>query len=270
MLKIRLQRIGKRGQAYFRVVVTEHTRAPKGKYLELLGSYDPHKNEVSIDAEKVRHWLGQGAKMSGTVNNLLVGRNVIAGKKVRVWKPKPQKKGTESEAQKNQEVEQASVTSQEAENKEEKNAELTTEALKEGVKEEPKVETPKNENSTTMPEGEFALTIEHIEYRNANVGLNDSDFVSLLNVTLILDNNKLDFVPFVTFDLYDNNHRDYKNSNGESVQLDQIQKGNKRTDIAILKSLSLVDINVEKTLRVRIGNYADDSIIKNEEKTFRP
>src|SRR3990167_4356638 len=88
MLKIRLQRIGKVGQAYFRVVVTEHTVKPQGKYLELLGSYDPHKNGVNVDAEKVKHWLSQGAKMSDTVNNLLVGRGVIEGEKVTVWKPK--------------------------------------------------------------------------------------------------------------------------------------------------------------------------------------
>ncbi len=97
MLKIRLQRIGKRGQAYFKVVVTEHTRKPQGKYLELLGSYDPHKNEMHVDAEKVKHWLGQGAKMSETVNNLLVGRGVIEGEKVTVWKPK-KKKGGEATA----------------------------------------------------------------------------------------------------------------------------------------------------------------------------
>lgn len=88
MLKIRLQRIGKRGQAYFRVVVTEHTQKPKGKYLELLGSYDPHKNEINVDAERVKHWLGQGAHMSDTVNNLLVGKGVVEGEKVQVWKPK--------------------------------------------------------------------------------------------------------------------------------------------------------------------------------------
>lgn len=88
MLKIRLQRVGKRGQAYFRVVVTEHTQKPKGKYLELLGSYDPHKNEMNVDAEKIKYWLSKGAHMSDTVNNLLVGKNVIEGEKVQVWKPK--------------------------------------------------------------------------------------------------------------------------------------------------------------------------------------
>lgn len=88
MLKIRLQRIGKRGQAYFKVVVIEHTRRPKGKYLELLGSYDPHKNKVDVDTEKIKHWISQGAHLSETVNNLLVGRGVIEGSKVRAWKPK--------------------------------------------------------------------------------------------------------------------------------------------------------------------------------------
>lgn len=92
MLKIRLQRIGKRGQAYFKVVVTEHTTRPKGKYLELLGSYDPHKNELKVVAERVKYWLEKGAKMSPTANNLLVGKNIIPGEKVQVWKPKKKNK----------------------------------------------------------------------------------------------------------------------------------------------------------------------------------
>lgn len=92
MLKIRLQRIGKRGQAYFRVVVTEHTTRPKGKYLELLGSYDPHKNEIKVKSDRVKHWLSQGAHMSDTVNNLLVDRKIIEGEKVQVWKAKKKDK----------------------------------------------------------------------------------------------------------------------------------------------------------------------------------
>jgi small subunit ribosomal protein S16 len=95
MLKIRLQRIGKKGQAYFRLVVTEHTTKPKGKYLEFLGSYDPHKNELSVKADRIKHWLSVGAKLSETVNNLLVGKGIIEGTKVKVWKPKKKgKQGT--------------------------------------------------------------------------------------------------------------------------------------------------------------------------------
>jgi small subunit ribosomal protein S16 len=91
MLKIRLQRTGKRGQAYFRVVVLEHTTKPKGKYLEFLGSYDPHKNEISVKADRVKYWLSMGAQLSETANNLLVGKGVIEGEKVKVWKPKKKK-----------------------------------------------------------------------------------------------------------------------------------------------------------------------------------
>lgn len=97
MLKIRLQRIGKRGQAHFKVVATEHTTKPQGKYLELLGSYDPHKNKMNVDVEKVKHWISQGAHLSETVNNLLINKGVIEGDKVQVWKPK-KKKGGEAPA----------------------------------------------------------------------------------------------------------------------------------------------------------------------------
>lgn len=162
MLKIRLQRIGKRGQAYFKVIVTEHTRKPKGKYLELLGSYDPHKNEINVDGEKVKHWLSQGAKMSPTVNNLLVGKGVIEGEKVRVWKPK--KKVTVAS-----EVKQASAPNQQIEKKETKAKEKVNpvksaeggaveqqfnrvkkeEAKEEAKIEEPVTEAPKEEPTTT-------------------------------------------------------------------------------------------------------------------------
>ncbi len=92
---IRLQRIGKKGQAYFRLVVTEHTTRPKGKYLELLGSYDPHKNVFEAKTDRVKHWMSKGAKLSPTANNLLVGKKLIEGEKVQVWKAKKK----EAEAQ---------------------------------------------------------------------------------------------------------------------------------------------------------------------------
>lgn len=138
MLKIRLQRIGKRGQAYFKVVVTEHTRKPKGKYLELLGSYDPHKNEMNVDAKKVKHWLSQGAKMSPTVNNLLVGKGVIEGEKVKAWKPKnrgsTERPAADTEIRKNSKAE-----AQKKEVKEQVAEEPATEVQK---KEETKIEEP--------------------------------------------------------------------------------------------------------------------------------
>ncbi len=88
MLKIRLQRIGKKGKAYFRFVLTEHTTKPKGQYLELLGSYDPHTKNKQIKDERVKYWISKGAQCSATVNNLLINFKVIEGQKVQSWKPK--------------------------------------------------------------------------------------------------------------------------------------------------------------------------------------
>ncbi|MEK7507026.1 MAG: 30S ribosomal protein S16 [Patescibacteria group bacterium] len=99
MLKIRLQRIGKRGQAYFRVVVTEHTTKPQGKYLELLGSYDPHKKVLIAESDRIKYWLSQGAQLSATANNLLITKQVIGGEKVKAWKPKKSAKNQETSAE---------------------------------------------------------------------------------------------------------------------------------------------------------------------------
>ena len=88
MLKLRLQRTGKKGQAYFKVIVTEHTKKPQGKYLELLGSYDPHKKNLEVKIDRIKHWMSKGAQLSETLNNLLVGKKLIEGEKVTVWKPK--------------------------------------------------------------------------------------------------------------------------------------------------------------------------------------
>ncbi len=88
MLTMRLQRIGKRGQAYFRIIVTEHTKKPQGEYLELLGSYDPHKKSLLVKKERIEHWMSKGVQLSPTVNNLLVNNKIIVAAKKLSWKPK--------------------------------------------------------------------------------------------------------------------------------------------------------------------------------------
>lgn len=88
MLMIRLQRIGKRGQAYFRVVILEHTSRVKGKYLELLGTYNPHQKEFRVKKDRIEYWISKGAQASPTVNNLMVNYKVWNKPKVQSWKPK--------------------------------------------------------------------------------------------------------------------------------------------------------------------------------------
>src|SRR3989338_3104093 len=96
MLKVRLQRTGKRGQAYFRVVIVEHTKKPKGKFLELLGNYDPHKKEFKVDMERINHWVSNGVQVSPTVNNLLVNYKYWDKPKMQSWKPKKKEKPAEA------------------------------------------------------------------------------------------------------------------------------------------------------------------------------
>ena len=86
MLKIRLQRTGRKHETTFRLVVTDSKNSTKsGKLLEVVGSYDPRRDETTvINAERVKHWISVGAGLSGTVNNLLISKKVIEGKKVNV------------------------------------------------------------------------------------------------------------------------------------------------------------------------------------------
>jgi len=92
MLMVRLQRIGKRGQAYFRVVILEHTSRVKGKYLELLGTYNPHQKEFKVKKDRIEHWISKGAQVSPTVNNLMVNYKVWNKPKMQSWKPKKKAK----------------------------------------------------------------------------------------------------------------------------------------------------------------------------------
>jgi small subunit ribosomal protein S16 len=85
MLMIRLQRVGRKNYAEFRIVVTEKTRAAKSSnYVELVGHYNPHSDTVSVEADRVKHWISKGAQVSGTVHNLLISQKVLEGKKVNV------------------------------------------------------------------------------------------------------------------------------------------------------------------------------------------
>lgn len=90
MLKIRLQRVGKKHEPTFRVVVCDSKRGPKsGDNIEILGSYDARdKNETKVNGERVKHWISQGAQVSDTVHNLLINLGIIEGKKINVLSKK--------------------------------------------------------------------------------------------------------------------------------------------------------------------------------------
>jgi small subunit ribosomal protein S16 len=94
MLKIRLQRVGKKNDPYFRLIVTPHThKAQTGKATEILGSFNVQSGEHKIEKERIKYWLSVGAQMSETVNNFLVDQGVVAVAKLRTQSTKTKKEG---------------------------------------------------------------------------------------------------------------------------------------------------------------------------------
>lgn len=73
MVKIRLRRTGCTNYAAYRVVAADQRSPRDGKFLEILGWYDPHKTDTkfSLDLERVNYWRSQGAQMSETVASLV-------------------------------------------------------------------------------------------------------------------------------------------------------------------------------------------------------
>ena len=85
MLKMRLQRIGRKHNPSYRVLVVDSRQGPKsGKFVDHIGSYDPKTDHVAIDGEKANIWIAKGVQVSPTVHNLLVSQRIIAGKKINV------------------------------------------------------------------------------------------------------------------------------------------------------------------------------------------
>lgn len=80
--RIRLRRIGRKAIPLYRIVVTERTAPRDGRFIEILGTYDPRQKDahkkVSVDVEKARQWLAKGATPTETVESLLKRAGVIS------------------------------------------------------------------------------------------------------------------------------------------------------------------------------------------------
>lgn len=91
MLMIRLQRVGRKNDPSFRLIANDARRAAKaGRVVEVLGAYDARRGQPQINAERVKYWLGHGARCSGTAHNLLVAKKIITAPKIKVL-PKKKK-----------------------------------------------------------------------------------------------------------------------------------------------------------------------------------
>ncbi|HIT43318.1 TPA: 30S ribosomal protein S16 [Candidatus Avacholeplasma faecigallinarum] len=79
MVKLRLQRFGAHKAPKYRIVAADSRSPRDGKFLEILGTYNPLTNPatVTVDSEKVQAWLAKGAQLTVTVKNILVANKVI-------------------------------------------------------------------------------------------------------------------------------------------------------------------------------------------------
>jgi len=99
MLKIRLQRVGRKHDPSYRIILTDVRQGPKsGKFIENLGFYDAVRKVKQVKADRVKYWISNGVQVSDTVHNILVSEKVIEGKKVNVLpKKSPVKKEVKEE-----------------------------------------------------------------------------------------------------------------------------------------------------------------------------
>ena len=70
MLKIRLQRVGRRNLMLYRIVVAEQTAPVKGKFIAKIGTYNPKTKIITLNKEAVLRWLNFGAQPTNTISKL--------------------------------------------------------------------------------------------------------------------------------------------------------------------------------------------------------
>lgn len=79
MLAIRLARMGKRKKPCYRIVVIEKTRPRNGRFVEIIGTYDPLREpaDVRFKEDRVKYWLGVGAQPTETVRSFFARRKLL-------------------------------------------------------------------------------------------------------------------------------------------------------------------------------------------------
>lgn len=84
MIKLRLRRMGAKKRPFYRIVAAEHSSPRDGRFIEVVGHYDPLTDPptIKVEAERAQHWLSVGAKPSPTVEGLLKRAGVIDASKV--------------------------------------------------------------------------------------------------------------------------------------------------------------------------------------------
>lgn len=142
MLMLRLQRVGRRNEAHFKIVVIEKTKGPKSqKYVDIVGSYNPKLGRIEIDTEKAKRHLANGVQPSDTVRNMLIDKGILEGRKLNVLPQKSPVIDEEAIARAKEEAEAKAAAEKEA-------AEAASESNEDG-EDTNKEEEPTEEAKTT-------------------------------------------------------------------------------------------------------------------------
>lgn len=141
---MRLQRVGRKNDPSYRIVVTDKRTGPKSnKHIAILGSYNPKMDHVQLKADEAKEWLSKGVQPSDTVHNILVAQKVIDAKKLNVLPKKSPIVDEEAIKKAEEEAAAAENAEAEAETTEEAPAEEATEEAADTAEES--AETPAEE-----------------------------------------------------------------------------------------------------------------------------
>jgi small subunit ribosomal protein S16 len=99
MLTIRYLRVGRRNSAFFRIVLTEKSKPAKSGFIKILGWYNPHTKETSLNKEEILGFVNNGAIPSNSVAKLLIA-NKITHKNIKFVKDAPGKSKQKEEEKK--------------------------------------------------------------------------------------------------------------------------------------------------------------------------
>ena len=101
MLVIKLRLIGKKGQHSFRVVVQEKRSKLQGAFTDDLGWFNPHTNQVKLNQERLKYWLGNGAQLTESMEKVIKHAKDSSEVQAFAGRTKAKKKEREKMAEKN-------------------------------------------------------------------------------------------------------------------------------------------------------------------------
>lgn len=159
MVVIRLTRVGKKKQAHYRIVVADSRRAVKGKFISILGWYNPHTKELQVKKDELKAWFDKGATPSNTLAKLLKKEKIELPKWIKITEKKRAPKKTEkqkdkgTEKQKDRETEEQKTEVKDTEEAKEENVGVPIEEVKEEGTDKA-TEEPKSDTAEAAPDKE--------------------------------------------------------------------------------------------------------------------